>query len=137
MTTGQHRADLPDFLLDRALGGIAMPALLRAAGLRVHPLVEIYPPDAQVGDAEWLGYARDRGWPVLLRDSRIRYRPVQLAAVAAHGLTAFCLAGKDLGPAVLAEHLLAVLGEIALACARPGPALHLISAAGMRAVPLD
>jgi hypothetical protein len=139
MTSGQHLAALPELLLDRSLGGIAVPALLRAAGLRVHTLAEIYPSgaDDDVDDAEWLRYAGQRGWPVLLKDQRIRYRAVERAAISAHGITAFCLTGGDLRPAVLAEQFLNVLDKVALACARPGPALLVISASGMRSVPLD
>ena len=138
MTSGQHLAELPELLLDRSLGGIAVPALLRAAGLRVHTLVEIYGSRAgEVDDAEWLSYAGQHGWPVLLKDQRIRYRAAERVVITAHGITAFCLTGADLRPAVLVEHFLRVLDEIALACARPGPSLHLISASGMRGVPLE
>jgi hypothetical protein len=73
MTTGQHLSELPELLLDRSLGGVAVPTLLRAAGLTVHTLVEVYGSRAdEVADAEWLGYAGQRGWPVLLKDQRIR-----------------------------------------------------------------
>lgn len=139
MTTGQHRTELPELMLDRSLGGIAVPALLRSAGLRVHTLADVYPSSASqdVTDADWLAYAGQRGWPVLLKDQRIRYRPAERAVVAAHGLIAFCLTGADLRPAVLAEQFLAVVEEVARMCARPGPALHVISASGMRSVPLD
>jgi hypothetical protein len=57
--------------------------------------------------------------------------------LTAHGVKAFCLTGGNLRPAVLAEHLLRVGEEIALACTRPGPSLQVISVSGMVGVPLD
>ena len=143
MTTGQPSPALPDalpdLLVDRSLGSIAVPALLRAAGLRAHTLVDVYGPAAAgaVPDAEWLDYAGQRGWPVLLRDQHIRRRAVERAVLAARGLQVFCLGGAALRPAVLADRLLAVLDEVALACGRPGPALYVITGSGMRRAPLD
>jgi hypothetical protein len=138
MTTRQHSGALPELLLDRSLGSIAVPALLRAAGLRVHTLVDVYGSAAEaVEDAEWLGYAGQRGWPVLLRDPHIRRRAVERAVITAHGVRAFCLGGAHLEPAVLADRFLSVLDAVALACARPGPALYLITASGMRSVSGD
>ncbi|MDQ3463725.1 MAG: hypothetical protein M3500_03260 [Actinomycetota bacterium] len=45
-----HPLGLPDQLLDRSLGSIQVPALLRAAGLRLHTLVDVYgsPADGDV-----------------------------------------------------------------------------------------
>ncbi len=45
-----HPDTLPDFFLDRSLGRIAVPAVLRAAGLRLTTLAEHYgvPADEQV-----------------------------------------------------------------------------------------
>ncbi|HEV2888285.1 MAG TPA: hypothetical protein VGX49_15345 [Jatrophihabitans sp.] len=137
--TGQHRFELPALLLDRSLGSIKVPALLRAAGLTVYTLVDIYgsPADENMKDPEWLSYAGNHGWPVLMKDQRIRYRAAERAAVNAYRVNAFCLSGGNLKATVMAEHFLNVLDRIAQACTRPGPALHVISASGMRKVPLD
>ena len=139
MATGQRAAQLPDLLLERSLGGITVPALLRAAGLTVHTLVDVYGPDHadRVADSGWLRHAGVRGWPVLMKDQRIRYRPTERAVLAAHRVTAFCLTGDTLTARVMAGHFLTALDGIARACASPGPALHLISASRMRTLPLD
>lgn len=139
MATGQQRCELPELLLDRSLGSVAAPALLRAAGLRVATLVEVYGSAAAetIEDSTWLRDAAARGWPVLMKDPLIWHRPAERAALTAQGVTAFCLTGTNLTAAVLAEQVLNVLEEMARACARPGPALHVISASGMRTVPLD
>lgn len=80
-----HPVGLPDLFLDRSLGRVQVPTLLRAAGLRVRTLAEEYgvPADEDVVDTEWLSYAGRSGWPVLMKDDRIRYRLVERAAVIA------------------------------------------------------
>lgn len=104
MATG-HSQGLPDRFLDRSLGRRQVPALLRDAGLRLHTLVEVYgvPADQDVADTAWLQLAGQRGWPVLMKDERIRYRPAERAALVAHRVQAFCLTGGNLRAAVMAD----------------------------------
>lgn len=61
---GSYPDALPDLFLDRSLGRIAVPTLLRAAGLRLVTLAEHYgvPADEQVADEEWLTPAGTRRW---------------------------------------------------------------------------
>lgn len=58
MTTG-HPDGLPTLFLDRSLGRRQVPELLRAAGLRLHTLAEVYgiPVDETVADVDWLARA--------------------------------------------------------------------------------
>ncbi len=51
-----HPDGLPDLFVDRSLGRIKVPTLLRASGLRVTTLAEHYgvPADEEVRDVEWL-----------------------------------------------------------------------------------
>ncbi len=125
-----HPEGLPDLFLDRSLGRRQVPALLRDAGLRLHTLAEVYgvPADEAVADTEWLELAGQREWPVLMKDERIRYRPSERAAVVAHRVQAFCLTGGNLRSAAMAEQYLAVMGDLAQACTRPGPFLYAVSA---------
>lgn len=138
MTSG-HPSGLPDLFLDRSLGRRQVPALLRAAGLRVHTLSEVYgiPADEDVTDVAWLELAGSRGWPVLMKDERIRYRDVERDAHIEHSVKAFCLTGGNLRAAVMAEHFLASLPHIAVACAEPGPFLYAVSARGLRRLGLS
>jgi len=78
-----HPQGLPDLFLDRSLGRVQVPTLLRAAGLHVRTLSEEYgvPADEDVPDTEWLAHAGQRGWPVLMKDERIRYRSAERGAV--------------------------------------------------------
>jgi PIN like domain len=60
-------APQPRFFLDRSLGRIAVPALLRAAGWDLVTLSEHYgiPDDEHISDIEWIGVAAGRGWAIL------------------------------------------------------------------------
>jgi hypothetical protein len=93
-----HPDGLPDLFLDRSLGRIKVPRLLRAAGLRLITLAEHYgiPGDEDVADDEWLRLAGRRGWVVFMKDSRIRYNHAEREAVKAHRVRCFCLANQNL-----------------------------------------
>lgn len=123
MTTG-HPAGLPVLFLDRGIVRRQVRDLLRAAGIRLHTLAEVYgiPADEQVSDVDWLGEAGERGWPVLMKDDRIRYRTAERAAVIAHGVQAFCLSSGNPRGSVMVD--LGFLPEINL------PALHARPTAG-------
>lgn len=64
--------------MDRSLGCVRVPQLLRADGWNIITLAEHYgvPADESVQDVEWLSLAGDRGWAALMKDDRIRYRTV-------------------------------------------------------------
>jgi PIN like domain len=80
----------PEFFLDRSLGKTSA-SRLRKAGRVVHLIAEYYPRDAQdIGDAEWIAEGCRRGWILLTKDRRIRYRTGELAAITSGHL--FCLA---------------------------------------------
>ncbi len=133
-----HPQGLPDLFLDRSLGRRQVPALLRDAGLQLHTLAEVYgiPADEAVADTEWLELTGQRGWPVLMKDGHIRYRPAERAAVVAHRVQAFCLTGGNLRAAAMAEQYLTVIADLAQACLNPGPFLYAVSARGLRRLDL-
>lgn len=134
-----HPSGLPELFLDRSLGARQVPSLLRDAGLRLRTLTEVYgqPDDEDVTDVDWLERAGRAGWAVLMKDDRIRYRPAERAALVAHGVRAFCLSGGNLRAMAMADQFLAVIDDMAGACAEPGPLLYVVSLSGMRRVPLD
>lgn len=133
-----HPDGLPDLFVDRSLGSIQVPDALRAAGLRLRTLVDVYgsPADQDVQDPGWLRLAGEQRWPVLMKDQRVRYRPAEKAAVVEYGVWAFCLSGGNLRAAIMAERFLAVMDDIAAACNRPGPVLYVVTATGIRPVRL-
>lgn len=133
-----HPLGLPDLFLDRSLGRVQVPSALKAAGLRVRTLAEEYglPRDEGVADTEWLAHAGRNGWPVLMKDERIRYRPAEKEAVIAFEVQAFCLTNGNLKARAMAEQFLANLDGIATACQESGPILYVISRAGLRRIDL-
>ena len=76
----------PKFFLDRSLGRIAVPARLRAADWDLVTLAEHYgtPADEQIADVQWIEDAAIHGWPILMKDKRIRYRRTEIDAVVQH-----------------------------------------------------
>jgi hypothetical protein len=107
-------------------------------GCACTPSPEVYgvPADQDVADTSWLQLAGQRGWPVLMKDERIRYRPAERAALVAHQVQAFCLTGGNLRAAVMAERYLAVINDLARACETPGPFLYAVSARSLRCLDL-
>jgi hypothetical protein len=91
-----HPAELPDLFIDRSLGRIQVPTLLRAAELRVVTLAEHYgiPADQKVRDAEWLQLVGERGWVALMKDSRVRFNRAEREAVKRYAVRCFCLPGR-------------------------------------------
>jgi uncharacterized protein (DUF433 family) len=83
-----HPDGLPDLFLDRSLGRIKVPRLLRAAGLRLTTLAENYgiPTEERIADDDWLELAGSRGWVVFMKDTRIRYNRPEREAVKAHSV---------------------------------------------------
>ena len=128
---------LPELFLDRSLGRRQVPDLLRAAGLRLRTLSEVYgiPTDEDVADVDWLELAGTQGWVVLMKDERIRYRPAERRAVVDHKVMAFCLTSGNLRAQQMAGLFLSSIEAITTACRNPGPFLYAVSTGGLR--PLD
>ncbi len=70
-----HPDGLPDLFLDRSLGRKKVPELLRAEGIRLNTLAELYgiPNDERIADTEWLQLCGERHWLAIMKDDRIRY----------------------------------------------------------------
>jgi len=116
-----HPPGLPTLFLDRSLGRIQVPTILRDAGLRVVTLAEQYgiPTDETVEDVTWLRDASTRGWAVVMKDERIRRRPAEQKAVRQHLVRCICLSRADLIAADMAKRVLNNLP----AMERPAPSL--------------
>lgn len=91
-------AEQPEFLIDRSIGRLAVPEALRAVGLTVHTLAEIYGEDAaqETEDVKWIKLAAQRDWIVLCKDDRIRRRPAGRDALVEGCVRAFCLTNANL-----------------------------------------
>jgi hypothetical protein len=114
--------------LDRSLGRLKVPALLREASLRLTTLSEYYgvPADERVSDQEWLELAGQRGWVVFMKDNRIRYNRAEREAVRTYGVRASCLSSQSLTAEEMSARFLGNLARITLACQDAGPFIYAV-----------
>jgi PIN like domain len=133
-----HPAGLPDLFIDRSLGRIQVPRMLRAAGLRLTTLAERYgiPDDEIVSDVTWLSEAGQRGEAVFMKDGRVRYNPAEKRAVQEYRVKAFCLARQSLAATAMAQLFLDHIEAISSACHEHKWGLFLVTNAGLRRVVL-
>lgn len=89
------------FFVDRSLGKQKVAGALRGAGAEVHVHDEHFPTDAP--DEEWLAEVGRRGWIVLTKDRRIRYRSPALRALRRARARAFVLTSGNLSGAEMGQ----------------------------------
>ncbi len=83
--------------MSRELGSDDVPNALRAVGARVETHEGNFAPDAP--DDQWIRAVGQRGWIVLSKDEKIRYRLPERRAIAQAAVRAFFLVPKGLtGP---------------------------------------
>ena len=128
----------PTFFVDRSLGRVQVPRLLRAAGWSLLTMAEHY--GEQVGqgveDTDWLHLAGEQGWPVLVKDEKIRYRPAERAAIVRHGVRAFYLTSGNLSSQQMADVVIASRAVVWTLAAEAGPALFAVSRGSVRRIDL-
>lgn len=131
--------DGPHFFLDRSLGRNQVPQLLRADGWSLTTLSEHYgvPADEGVEDVEWLSMAGAAGWPVLMKDEKIRYRTAERAAILNAGVRAFCLTNGNLLAAEMADRFIRHKRAIWAAARATDPMIYAVTASGMRPLGID
>jgi PIN domain-containing protein len=119
-------ASRPEFFVDRSLGRHLVPDALRAAGAVVRTMADVYGERIGQGlpDEEWLADAGKRGWVVLMKDARVRYRPAQLDAVSAFRVRTFCLANANLRGSDQARRFVTNLPRITRVADEPGPYIY-------------
>lgn len=84
----------PEYFFDRSLGK-ASAGRLRDQGWIVHLIADFYRDDAaDVADEEWIAEGCSRGWLLLTKDKKIRYRANELSALDSGHL--FCLVSGNL-----------------------------------------
>ena len=102
--------DEPVFCIDEALGGTVVASALRAAGHRVERLIDHHPPGTR--DAVWLPDIGQRGWVLLTKDKRMRYRPAEILAIVKHGVRAFALTGGNMKASEMADSFLTAVPKM-------------------------
>lgn len=104
-----------EFFFDRSLGKITADRL-REAGYTVHLIADHYGNDATtIPDEQWIADGCDRGWVLLTKDKRIRYRQTELAALDGH---LFCLSNGNAPISMMTDTLVAALPRIDGAASR-------------------
>ena len=116
----------PEFLVDRSLSQVLLPAELRRAGLTVHTLAEVYGERAaqETEDTAWIALAAQRGWVVLTKDDHIRRRPAERQAIEEGKVRVFCLTNAGLTFAGQASYFVTNRFRIIQASRKPGPYLY-------------
>ncbi len=115
-----------EFLIDRSLGRLTIAETLRAAGLTVHTLADLYGEEQSrgVADVEWIALAAEWGLVVLCKDNRIRRRPAERVALEEGRVRVFCLVNASLNFADQAAYFVENRNRIIQACRKPGPFLY-------------
>lgn len=96
-----HPDGLPDLFLflDRSLGRIKVPRLLRAPGCGSPPWqsTTAFPPMRASPTTSVSGSLAPRGWVVLMKETRgVRYNRAEREAIKAYGVRCFCPANQTL-----------------------------------------
>lgn len=99
----QSAAKPPDgtvFFIDRSLGVDPIRSELVNAGLTVEIHDDHFARDEE--DRVWLRVVGEHGWVVLTKDQRLRYRPLEIAALRASKARVFVLTAGNLRGAEIA-----------------------------------
>lgn len=98
------------FFLDRSLGKHKVATALREAGASVEIHDDHFPPNAK--DTDWLPAVGNRGWVVLTKDDRIRYRAHEKDALLKSGVRAFVLTNRNLSGDEMAQIFVTMLPKM-------------------------
>jgi len=118
----------PEYFFDRSLGK-ATATRLRDRGWIIHLIAEYYQDDAaDIADEEWIAEGCSRGWILLTKDKKIRYRSHELGALDSGHL--FCLQSGNLGLDEMAQRFVDAEPAILSATRRHSVGFWHVHAAG-------
>ncbi len=128
----QSVAKPPDgtvFFIDRSLGVEPIRTELIQSGLSVEIHDDHFARDER--DSAWLRTVGKWGWVVLTKDQRLRYRPLEIAALRASAARVFVLTAGNLRGIQIADVFLAALPRInRILHSRQGPFVARVSRSG-------
>jgi len=117
------------FFIDRSLGVEPIRAELIKAGLTIEVHDDHFDRDEE--DQVWLKTAGAKGWIVLTKDQRLRYRPLEIAALRASQAKVFVLTAGNLRGTEIATAFLGALPRILkILNSRSGPFVARVSRSG-------
>jgi hypothetical protein len=128
----QSVAKPPDgtvLFIDRSLGVEPIRTALATAGLVVEIHDDHFARDED--DRVWLQIVGERGWVVLTKDQKLRYRPLEIAALRASNARVFVLTAGNLRGTEIAGAFLAAIPRISrILRSRRGPFVARVSQSG-------
>jgi hypothetical protein len=98
------------FFVDRSLGQKVIAEKLRQNGVDVEIHDDHFPQNAL--DEDWLSEVGQRGWVVLTKDDRIRYRPTELAAYMLNKVRVFVFGSGEMKAQEMADAFTKALPKI-------------------------
>lgn len=110
MSSGSKLPEPSVFFIDRSLGKKIVAQALRDIGETVEIHDDHFAPDAK--DEDWLVEVGKRGWIVLTKDDRIRYRATERTALASARVRAFVLTSSQLQGTEMAAAFVKALPRI-------------------------
>lgn len=117
------------FFIDRSLGVEPIRSARIEEGLQVEIHDDHFRRDEE--DRVWLMEVGKRGWVVLTKDQRLRYRPLEKAALYESGARVFILVAGNLRGAEIASVFVRALPELKkVLTRREGPFVARVSKSG-------
>ena len=117
------------FFIDRSLGIDPLRTVLIKAGLAVEIHDDHFARDEE--DRVWLRAVGERGWVVITKDQRLRYRPLEIGALRASKARVFVLTAGNLRGIDIATVFLTALPRICTVLhSLPGPFVARVSQSG-------
>ncbi len=118
------------FFVDRSLGQKVIAERLRQEGVGVEVHDAHFPQAAK--DEEWISEAGKRGWIVLTKDDRLRYRSAALNAYRRHRVRVFIFGSGEMKAQEMADAFIKALPKVVrFAHQKPAPFFARISRAGL------
>jgi PIN like domain len=93
---------------------------LRQSAIKVEIHDDHFPQNA--ADQHWIAEVGEKGWVVLIKHDRIRYRPAALAAYRRHKVRVFIFGSGEMKAQEMADAFLKALPKISPVCCSPGGA---------------
>ena len=117
------------FFIDRSLGVEPLRSVLIAEGLAVEIHDDHFKRDEE--DSVWLATVGRRRWVVFTKDQRLRYRPLEIAALRSSGARVFILVAGNLRGAEIASVFVTALPAVyRILAAHRGPFIARVAKGG-------
>lgn len=132
-------ASLPHVFVDRSLGAVQLPRILRSAGVNLTTMRDHYGEalGQMTDDPDWIALTAERGWIGFHKDSAIRRNEPERRAVLVSGARLFCVPRADITAEQLAARYLDNIDAIARVAIQPGPYIYGIYPNEIKQLPLD